>query len=381
MLYEMVIVICLVIATLNLILNLRSIKVTGKLFSVPPVTPRVSVLIPARNEEINIGSCLRSLQLQHYADYEVLVLNDSSTDKTAEIVRNYAAEDRQIRLIEGETLAPGWNGKAYACHQLARQASGSWLLFVDADTVHEPNMLSSVIAMALQNNASLLSGFPRQIATSLTQKVTIPVFNFIIMSWLPLWWLQRDNKPRPSFANGQFLLFNKDEYWRVGGHKSVKSRIMEDVWLGAQVYHKRGRVLAVDLSPVVACHMYRDFGQMWHGFAKSIYALTRVPFFLIPAGILAYILFLGPFYAVFSQYVLKDPPAAWAFLVIFQIVVILFMRLLVNQHFKESVFSSLLHPLGFGFFLANAFYVLIRRITGTGVTWKKRFYGPDSGVG
>jgi chlorobactene glucosyltransferase len=381
MLYELAIVICLVITTLNLILNLRSIKIIGKHFVIPPSTPRISILIPARNEEVNIRTCLLSLQHQDYPDYEILVLDDGSTDNTANIVQQIADGNSTIRLIKGKPLAEGWNGKAYACHQLAKQANGSWLLFVDADTVHEPNMLSSVIAMALQNRASLLSGFPRQIASSLTQKVTIPVFNFIIMSWLPLWWLQRDNKPRPSFANGQFLLFPKDEYWRVGGHESVKTRIMEDVWLGAQVYHKKGKVLAVDLSPVVACHMYRSFSQMWNGFAKTIYALTRAPLLLIPAGLVAYILFLGPFYAVISQYMLKDLPAAWAFLVIFQVVVILFMRLLVNQHFKEPVISSILHPLGLSFFFANAFYVLLRRFAGMGVSWKNRFYGRTSGVG
>lgn len=381
MLYELAIVICLVIATLNLILNLRSIKITGKHFAMPASTPRISILIPARNEEANIGTCLRSLECQDYPDYEILVLDDGSTDNTANIVRQLEAENFCIHLIQGEPLAKGWNGKAYACHQLAKQASGAWLLFVDADTIHEPSMLSSVIAMALQNKASLLSGFPRQIASSLTQKVTIPVFNFIIMSWLPLWWLQRDNKPRLSFANGQFLFFEKDEYWRVGGHESVKSRIMEDVWLGAEVYRKKGKVLAVDLSPVVACHMYHNFSQMWHGFAKTIYALTRAPLVMIPAGIVAYMLFLGPFYAIFSQYVLKDLPTTWAFLVVFQVVVIIFMRLLVNQHFKESVISSILHPVGLGFFFANAFYVLIRRFSGTGVSWKKRLYDHNSGVG
>lgn len=381
MLYDLVIVICLVITTLNLILNLRSLKVTGKKYQIPDHVPLVSVLIPARNEELNIRTCLESLLKQDYADYEVLVLDDGSTDNTASIVSEIAGKNSRVRLVTGEKLPAGWNGKAHACQQLARHASGDWLLFVDADTIHQPDMLNSVMSLALVQKPALLSGFPRQIASSITQKVTIPVFNFIIMSWFPLWWLQRDNQPRPSFANGQFLLFPKEEYWRVGGHEAVKSRILEDVWLGAEVYRKKGRVLAVDLSPVVACHMYQDFGQMWQGFAKSIYAFTRSPLLLFLAGIAACALFLAPFYAILSQYVFKDIPNTWAFLVIFQVLVIIFMRLLVNSHFKESVFSSILHPLGFGFFVVNAIYVLARRIAGMGISWKERIYRPGSGVG
>ncbi len=377
MLYDIVIVTCLVILTLNLILNLRSLKIPSGNSRLPDPAPRVSVLIPARNEQDNIGKCLDSLICQDYPDYKVLVLNDGSTDRTAEIVEGYSRRDSRIRMIQGEELPPGWAGKAHACYQLALQASGSWILFVDADTVHAPVMLRSVMAIALESHASLLSGFPRQVADGVTQKITIPVFNFILMSWLPMWWLQRGNKPRPSLANGQFLLFLKEEYFRVGGHESVKNRIMEDVMLGAQVYRKKGRVLAVDLSPVVSCHMYSSLGEMWHGFAKTIYAFTAQLWILPVLGVFAYILFLGPYYAVCAQAITPD---SWWYLAVIQVVFIIFMRLLVNSHFRESILSSIFHPLGFGFFLFNAVYVLARRIIGLGISWKQRFYSTGSGI-
>lgn len=207
MLYQIIVAAGLVIFLINLILNLRSLKkpLPGAKISGP--VPFVSVLIPARNEEVNIETCLRSLQAQDYPAFEILVLDDNSTDNTAEIITRLAAKDKRILLINGEPLPEDWAGKPFACYQLAVKARGSWLLFVDADTTHSPDMLSSVIPLAVQLKPSLLSGFPRQLANSLAQKVAIPVLYFVIMSWLPLWWLQRDRVAKPSLAIGQFLLF------------------------------------------------------------------------------------------------------------------------------------------------------------------------------
>jgi chlorobactene glucosyltransferase len=380
LLYHIIIVICLVIITLNLILNLRSLKIPSNKSMIPHPAPRVSILIPARNEEMNISICIESLQKQDYPDFEIIVLDDNSTDKTGDIVNSFAGGDNRIKLIKGKPLPPGWGGKPHACYQLAKQATGSWLIFTDADTIHAPNMIRSVLEIALKNNPSLLSGFPKQITDSLTQKIAVPVFNFIVLSWMPLWWLHKGKKPRPSFANGQFLMFSRDEYWRVGGHEVVKSRILEDVWLGAEVYRKGGRVLAVDLSPVVRCHMYRSFGAMWNGFAKSIYAFTTPIILILILGIIAYMLYLGPFYSLMHQVIFRPEIAWWWYLVICEIILILFMRLLMYSHFKDSLYSTVFHPVGFCFFLFNAIYVFGRRVIGIGISWKERLYKPGSGV-
>ncbi len=380
MYYHIIIIVCLAILTLNLILNLRSLKIPDNKSKIPNPAPRVSILIPARNEEENIRHCVESLRKQDYPDYEILVLDDNSIDGTSQIVSEIARNDDRVKLLNGEKLPPGWAGKSHACYQLAQNATGSWLLFTDADTEHKPNMIRSVMALALEYKPSLLSGFPRQITDDVSQKITVPVFYFIIMSWLPMWWLHRSNKPKPSMANGQFLLFPKDEYWKIGGHQAVKSRILEDVVIGAEVYKKGGRVLAVDLSPVVSCHMYRSIPAMWHGFAKSIYAFTSPLFLILILGLLAYALFLGPFYSLFSQLICKPAPVSWWYLIILEIALIIFMRLLVYSHFKESIYAVIFHPVGFCFFLFNAIYVFSRRLIGIGISWKQRLYKPESGV-
>jgi chlorobactene glucosyltransferase len=220
MLYQVIVAVALIGFALNLVLNLRNLK-KPRDSRIPGTAPFVSILVPARDEETNIGACLESLRRQDYPNFEILVLDDSSSDNTRKVVAGIAARDKRIRLVEGEPLPAGWAGKPFACHQLARQASGDWFLFIDADTIHAASMLRTTMGLALEERPSLLSGFPRQLAASLPQKIAIPVLYFVILSWLPLWWLQSSRKPRPSLAIGQFLLFPREEYRRIGGHEAV----------------------------------------------------------------------------------------------------------------------------------------------------------------
>jgi chlorobactene glucosyltransferase len=203
MLYQIIVATGLILFAFNIILNLHTLKKPDKKSELPDTAPLISILVPARNEETNIATCLNSLRNQDYPNYEILVLDDNSTDSTATIVRKMVEEDRRIRLLSGTQLPEGWAGKPFACYQLAMKAKGDWLLFVDADTVHAQYMLRSVLDISIQSGAAMLSGFPRQIANSLPQKIAIPVLYFIIISWLPLWWLQGSVKQRPSLAIGE----------------------------------------------------------------------------------------------------------------------------------------------------------------------------------
>ena len=381
MLPQIIIAAGLVGFVLNLILNLRRLKTPYSDAKIPEPAPFVSVLIPARDEEANIEACLKSLQKQDYPIFEILVLDDNSSDNTADVVQRIAAKDNRIQLIKGEPLAEGWAGKPFACYQLAKKARGSWLLFTDADTTHAPHMLRSVLALALDLRASLLSGFPRQAATSLPQKVAIPVLYFVILSWLPLWWLQRSKNPKPSLAIGQFLLFPREEYWRIGGHKAVKSRILEDVWLGIEVIRQGGRHVAVDLSSVVSCNMYPSLGAMWEGFIKWIYSVAALsPAVLVGLLIAGYVFFLAPFYELWRELFVVAAPSDWRIIIIIQVTMILLMRWLVDNHFKEPVVSTLLHPFGFSFLFLAGIYAASRRALGAGISWKNRLYDRETGV-
>ncbi len=381
MMYQIVVAVLMVVIAANLILNLRSLRRPDKHSRVPEPAPLVSVLIPARNEEENIETCLKSLLKQDYPNFEIIVLDDNSKDRTHEVVGAMAAKDQRIKLIKGELLPEGWAGKPFACHQLAENANGSWLLFIDADTKSEPDMLRSTLALAIELKLSLLSGFPRQMAESLPEKIALPIMYFIIMSWLPFWWLHRSIGHRPSLTIGQYLLFRRDEYWRIGGHLAVKDKILEDVWLGVETVRQGGRHLAVDLSTVFNCRMYRTIGAMWEGFVKWIYSVAALsPIALV--GLLAAVLifYLAPFYWLWNGFLSAAAPTDWRFIVAFQIVMLLFMRWLVEHHFRQSLLSTFLHPIGFSFWYMAGLYGLWRQVVGLGVHWKERLYHEASGV-
>jgi chlorobactene glucosyltransferase len=381
MMYQIVVAVLMVVIAANLILNLRSLRRPDKHSRVPEPAPLVSVLIPARNEEKNIETCLESLLKQDYPNFEIIVLDDNSKDRTHELVGAMAAKDGHIKLIKGELLPEGWAGKPFACHQLAENANGSWLLFIDADTKSEPDMLRSTLALAIELKLSLLSGFPRQMAESLPEKIALPIMYFIIMSWLPFWWLHRSIGHRPSLTIGQYLLFRRDEYWRIGGHLAVKDKILEDVWLGVETVRQGGRHLAVDLSTVFNCRMYRTIGAMWEGFVKWIYSVAALsPIALVGLLAAVFIFYLAPFYWLWNGFLSAAAPTDWRFIVAFQIVMLLFMRWLVEHHFRQSLLSTFLHPIGFSFWYMAGLYGLWRQVVGLGVHWKERLYHEASGV-
>ena len=381
MLYQIIITTGLIIFLLNLALNLKAIKTPRADSKVPDSKPLISVMIPARDEEANIRNCLESLQKQDYPNYEILVLDDNSDDRTAEIVSEMAAGDSRIRLFSGQPLAEGWAGKPFACHQLAQQAKGSWFLFVDADTTHADYMLRGVLALAMKLKISLLSGFPQQIANSLPQKIAVPLIYFIIIGWAPLWWIHRSKSRRPSVAIGQFLLFPREEYQRIGGHHVVRNRILEDIWMGIEVTRRGGRHVAVDLSSVVSCDMYPTPRAMWHGLVRCIYSVSAIsPIMLLVLVIIAFLFYLCPFYCLWNGLFVIKAPFVWLTLVVTQVLMIFFMRFLVDTRFKESAISTWLHPVGITYLLIAVIYSIWRWLIGAGVSWKERAYGKEEPI-
>ncbi|MBI5671428.1 MAG: glycosyltransferase [Chloroflexi bacterium] len=238
----------------------------------PTAYPRVSVLIPARNEVAVIGQTVSHLLNQSYPDFEIIVLDDHSTDGTLDAARRAAQGEARVRVITGQPLPPGWLGKNWACQQLAAAATGDWLVFTDADVRWLPGALTAVAAMMQTSRADLLTVWPTQQTESWGERLVVPLLALAIVAYLPLPLVHHTSWRAFAAANGQCLAFRRAAYERVGRHAAVKGQIVEDVALARQVKANGLRLRVADGAGLVACRMYRDWPSVRDGFAKNILA-------------------------------------------------------------------------------------------------------------
>ncbi len=377
--------ICLALLSvwLNSLLTLFCVR-RATICSAPGDSPLVSILVPARNEAARIEPCLASLAGQRYPRFEVLLLDDSSTDDTAARAEalGFGAEGK-LRVIQGSPLPKGWTGKCWACHQLAEAATGDYLLFTDADTVHSPSMLAAAVHEAQRTRASLLSLWPQQVTHTWAEKAIIPLVYFAAAGLVPHFliaaaqavprlsrllpkWLLRQN----AIANGQFLMFRRTHYFSLGGHAAVRNHLVEDVGLGRLVVNRIAdgfRLFNRDGTRLVCCRMYENFSEVWLGFTKNCRAAFEGSLALfLTAGLSQVIIFLLPFVLLF-----QPGQARWFGVV--EVIGIYGIRLLHAIRYRGTIAGALLHPLGLTLALLIALNSW-RRSAGAGVEWKGRSY-------
>jgi chlorobactene glucosyltransferase len=259
---------CLVLIALGNWWLLRRLDGCG----LPEQPPRVSILVPARDEEVNIADCVRSLLSQDYPDFEVIVLDDGSRDRTSAILAEVVAQNPRLRVIMGRELPPGWLGKHWACQQLGEAATGDLLLFTDADTRHGPRSLWHGAAALLTEEADLLTAFPRQEVMTWIEKLVVPFFPWSILSFLPLAVAYRVRSPALCAAIGQYMLFRRAAYEQVGGYAAVRADAVDDIALGRRIKSHGLRWRMANASQDVRCRMYRDAHQVFEGFSKNLFA-------------------------------------------------------------------------------------------------------------
>ncbi len=347
--------------------------------------PRVSVLVPARNEAHQIALCLESLTSQTYRNLEVIVLDDCSEDDTAGVAKELGLREDgkgKFQLIRGQAMPRGWAGKPWACYQLSRQATGDFLLFTDADTVHHETSVESSVAMALEKQTHLLSVWPHQVTVTWAEMLIIPMIYLLGLAFIPYWFLwiaQRNHKAfrwvpkfmwqRMGAANGQYMLFTRDAYKQLGSHQLVKDNLVEDVALGREVTKripKGWRIVNADGHHVVECRMYREFLEVWEGFSKNLRPAFegRTLEFVGVGVILAVTMFLP-----FVLFIVREQP--W--LVTLQAQLIFLIRLVLTVRFHTSWSSVVLHPFAMLLSFAIAINSWRQSVTGK-ITWKRRQY-------
>ncbi len=313
---------------------------------------KISILIPARNEETNIEKCLKSLITLDYAVDEIIVLDDNSEDSTSDIVEKFASQYSNVKLIKGKELPKDWLGKNWACHQLASNAKGDIFIFTDADVIFHREAVSASIYLFEKFDLDFLSCFPTQRAKTFWAKLLTPLVDLIAYSGF-IFWSSYYIKNKAFIASiGQFLAFKRDAYFQIGGHNAVKNNVVEDMELGrlCKVYNLK--TLTASGKGLLFTDMYGAFEDVWSGFSKNLFGIARhKPLLFFPLMLIIinslFITTLLPFF-YFNIYTIL----LFSLVVVWRLVNIIVLR--------HSIYTFFLHQLAILIYIGiaiNSFYI------------------------
>lgn len=333
---------------------------------------QLSVLIPARNEEANLRAMLDSVLANRGVDFEVIVLDDHSTDRTAEVVREFAARDSRVRLEFAPVLPVGWCGKQHACHVLARLARHPLLVFMDADVRLAPDALARMADFMEWSRVDLASGVPRQELGTFSERLLIPQIHFILLGYLPMPFMRWTRWPAFSAGCGQLFVARRDSYEATGGHAMIRNTLHDGVKLPRLFRGAGFKTDLFDATDLASCRMYHTNGETWRGLGKNATEGLATPGTILPMTILLLGGQVLPF--VLVLFATKLPGSA----LIATVLACAFAyapRLLAVKIFRQPLGSALLHPLGVVLLLAIQWLALVRQLAGKPSVWKGRSYG------
>ena len=341
-------------------------------------SPRVSVLLPARNEAAHIADCVASLRASTWPDLEIIVVDDGSTDGTAALAANAAEGDARVRIVPAPPLPDGWFGKQWACHTGVRHATGSLLLFTDADTRHAPDLIVRAVQTRAARGAELLSVAGRQEAGTVWERAVQPLmFALILARYGGGTRLERARRASDVVANGQCFLLSRRAYEAVGGHEAVGDFVAEDVMMAQAVWLHGFRVSLATGVAQLRTRMYDGLAPLVRGWAKNVYAGGRHAARGERVGRVAYRLLLPlvpvamllPFVMLPAALATRDPALLrWSVL---STVGTLAVVAAVHRANRDPVSRALLAPLGAALLVAICVLAVVR---GSNVRWKDRGY-------
>ncbi|MBC7869290.1 MAG: glycosyltransferase [Chitinophagaceae bacterium] len=329
--------------------------------------PLVSVMIPARNEALVISQTIRHLLAQDYQNFEILLLDDHSLDRTGEIAHDTGKNDSRLTVMQGKPLPSGWIGKNWACQQLAGAACGDILLFTDADVLWQESALTALVAEIQRTDADLYTIWPTQTTQSWAERLVVPLMAVVVIGYLPV--IGTHFTPLSVFAaaNGQCMAWRRDAYDIVGGHVAVYDNVLEDVTL-ARIVKKRGLKLRMaDGNRLIGCRMYRDWSSVRDGYAKNILAGYGGHIsLLLLATLFHWIIFLGPWIWLIFGWAIPSS-IGWPLSPILLILLGLLIRALSATFTRQRVLDAVFMPIS---------VLLMTVIASQSMYWHLRFGGP-----
>lgn len=356
---------------LAIILSNISILHRARRHTQPGELPMVSILVPARNEEQNISKCIGSLLAQDYPSFEVLVLDDQSTDGTLAILRQMAESQPKLKVLTGSNPPEDQSGKNWACSQLAGQAKGDLLLFTDADTIHQPQTLIEIVTALMGEQADLLTGFPRQEVHSWIEKLLVPFFTWASLTFIPLCLAYRIRSQALVTAIGQMMLFRREAYQKIGGHAALGMAIVDDLTLARKIKAAGMRWRVTRLSDLISCRMYQNDWDAVQGFTKNLFAAFNFRLFsYLFVFVWLAVQLLDPLIVLVSMSFAKVPYARVGELAVC-IGLSLLLWAIVYLETGIPIYLALLYPVTILANVAVAFRSLFLSLTGR-LTWKDR---------
>jgi chlorobactene glucosyltransferase len=342
----------------------------------PDNAPMVSIIVPARDEENNIERCVRSLLAQYYPRFEVIVVNDCSEDATGEILAKLVEVDPRLKVVDGKPLPEGWMGKAHAIVQGYSQAKGDWLLFTDADTCHEPHLLSRVMGVVLPSPVSLATAVGEQTAPGLG----VRLINLAVLSYIFMVSDRKglvDSKSRQSLINGQYVLMTREAYEAVGTHRAVREYSSTDVSLGYLVKLKGFMTMGVDAGEALKTTMYSSMAEAYRGWSRSLVngiwtvlgpVLGSFTLLLLTVGLLFF--WVVPWLTWLGGVETNDD--AQALVGCLQILAVFSVLWMKSGKILKAILDLMIMPVSFLFFIAMAVSGLTGAWFRRGTIWKGR---------
>jgi glycosyltransferase involved in cell wall biosynthesis len=375
MTFSVLAILALVVALVNAILFFRNLQLyqpPPKLNGASREQPKVSVLVPARNEERSIRAAVESVLASRDVDLELIVLDDHSEDQTSRIVQGMTSDGR-LRLEPGPELPPGWCGKQFACYTLAGLASHEILAFLDADVRLSPDGLARMVDFLQSSGADLVSGFPHQEVRSFYERLLLPLMHFLLLGFLPLDLMRRRLDPSLGAGCGQLFVARRSAYSATGGHAAIRESRHDGLTLPRAFRRAGFRTDLCDATAFAECRMYWNGAETVNGLLKNategvaaspnIFVFTAL---LLVGHVLPFVLLLLS--------LVVHPTERIAVVIIVAAVLSLAPRIAAAFRFRQPLNSALLHPYAVLVFLQIQWYAFVRSRRGSPATWKGRTY-------
>jgi chlorobactene glucosyltransferase len=369
--YDLFIVLFLTFGLVTVLVNYFTVRRFDQ-YPTAEKFPRVSILVPARNEALNIEACAVSLLAQDYPDFEVIILDDQSTDETPVILSLLKQANDHLTILSGTPRPEGWLGKHWACHQLTQAATGEVILFTDADTRHTPDMLRDSVSALVAERADLVTAFPREEVITWGERLLVPVIGWGIFTFIPIRLVQKMRLSALSITIGQFMLFRRNAYDAIGGYEAVRNELVDDVSLGRNIISSGLEWRFLDGTHHVTCRMYRNFWDAVGGFSKSLFAVFDyriLPYFV--GWTVVGTAFIVPVMALISRWLrhpLTSMPADYA---AGSVAISILLYMIAYRRFKFPAYLVFYYPLSLVLFISVAIRSFFQTATGTS-TWKDR---------